>query len=132
MVTPLVKHKIIKKRTLRFRRYQSDRKVTVKVSDGRIVNTKHRDARGGKTRGFAKKRREKRQGEAGLLNGGRGFFPGRSPLRPHAARVHCGAENWPMHLSVYTFNAAVAARQGLCVGVVSAWHVRCKGVGCRV
>ena len=31
MVTPLVKHKIVKKRTLPFRRYQSDRKVTVKV-----------------------------------------------------------------------------------------------------
>jgi len=86
MVTPLVKHKIIKKRTLRFRRYQSDRKVTVKVSDGRIVNTKHRDARGGKTRGFAKKRREKRQGEAGLLNGGRGFFPREIPS-PAARRT---------------------------------------------
>ena len=31
MVTPLVKHKIVKKRTAPFRRYQSDRKVTVKV-----------------------------------------------------------------------------------------------------
>jgi hypothetical protein len=30
-VTPLVKHKIVKKRTAPFRRYQSDRKVTVKV-----------------------------------------------------------------------------------------------------
>ena len=30
-MTPLVKHKIIKKRTLPFKRYQSDRKVTVKV-----------------------------------------------------------------------------------------------------
>lgn len=30
-MTPLVKHKIVKKRTLPFRRYQSDRKVTVKV-----------------------------------------------------------------------------------------------------
>ena len=28
---PLVKHKIVKKRTLPFKRYQSDRKVTVKV-----------------------------------------------------------------------------------------------------
>jgi hypothetical protein len=33
MVTPLVKHKIVKKRTNRFNRYQSDRKVTVKVRD---------------------------------------------------------------------------------------------------
>ena len=32
MVTPLVKHKIVKKRTLPFKRYQSDRKVTVKES----------------------------------------------------------------------------------------------------
>ena len=31
MVTPLVKHKIVKKRTAPFKRYQSDRKVTVKV-----------------------------------------------------------------------------------------------------
>lgn len=30
-MTPLVKHKIVKKRTAPFRRYQSDRKVTVKV-----------------------------------------------------------------------------------------------------
>ena len=30
MVTPLVKHKIVKKRTAKFKRYQSDRKVTVK------------------------------------------------------------------------------------------------------
>ena len=33
MVTPLVKHKIVKKRTARFTRYQADRKVTVKVGD---------------------------------------------------------------------------------------------------
>merc|ERR1712216_884456 len=32
MVTPLVKHKIVKKRTLKFKRFQSDRKVTVKES----------------------------------------------------------------------------------------------------
>ena len=32
MVTPLVKHTIVKKRTKKFHRYQSDRKVTVKVS----------------------------------------------------------------------------------------------------
>lgn len=31
MVTPLVKHKIVKKRTAKFTRFQSDRKVTVKV-----------------------------------------------------------------------------------------------------
>ena len=37
MVTPLVKHKIVKKRTLPFRRYQSDRKVTVKVRDERCI-----------------------------------------------------------------------------------------------
>ena len=30
-VTPLVKHKIVKKRTAKFKRFQSDRKVTVKV-----------------------------------------------------------------------------------------------------
>ena len=36
MVTPLVKHKIVKKRTNRFNRYQSDRKVTVKVRECRV------------------------------------------------------------------------------------------------
>jgi large subunit ribosomal protein L32e len=47
MVTPLVKHKIVKKRTLPFKRYQSDRKVTVKVRtwDGPVASKRSRNAR---------------------------------------------------------------------------------------
>jgi hypothetical protein len=107
MVTPLVKHKIIKKRTLKFRRYQSDRKVTVKV------------------RGWHRKR-----GDGGCATAGGAGNQSITEFRCKRELKHLGfGFKREVDLSPLTVSAAARAIQGSGHGAAGMRYISCDTGG---